>query len=274
MQVITRGNSRITLYQEDCFQLLEYVKAGEVDVIVTSPPYNLGVQYSQYDDTISREAYLEWISGFGERMEAVLSQDGSFFLNVGSSPKDPLVPFQVLNVMQKYFQLQNVLHWIKSIYIEEESYGERIQVNVGHFKPINSQRFLNDTHEYIFHLTKSGAVPLDRLAIGVPYKDKSNINRWKREKKDGRCRGNCWYVPYETIKSRHRDRPHPASFPKELVKMCIKLHGLERVQLVLDPMMGIGNTALACQELGVDCVGFEIDGDYYSYSLELLEGTF
>lgn len=266
-----KREEKILLYHEDCFKIFDYMEEGEADVIVTSPPYNLGINYSKYNDSISRDEYLEWMEDWGRLMERVLSKDGSLFLNIGSSPKDPLVPFQVLEVMQRSFTLQNVIHWIKSIYIEEESYGERLEVNVGHFKPINSKRFINDTHEYLFHLTKAGKVPLDRLSIGVPYKDKTNVSRWKRGKRDSRCRGNCWYIPYETIQSRSRERPHPASFPKELALMCIKLHGMERVSMVLDPFMGIGNTALACRELGLSCTGFEIDEDYYQYSLFLLE---
>jgi len=64
-------------------------------------------------------------------------------------------------------------------------------VSVGHFKPINSKRFLNDCHEFVFHFTKSGKAPVDRLAVGVPYADKSNISRWfHTEGKDKRCSGN------------------------------------------------------------------------------------
>jgi site-specific DNA-methyltransferase (adenine-specific) len=44
--------------------------------------------------------------------------------------------------------------------------------------------------------------------------------------------------------------------------MCIKLHGLKRTNLVLDPFMGIGSTAVACLRLGVDYIGFEIDKSY------------
>ena len=44
--------------------------------------------------------------------------------------------------------------------------------------------------------------------------------------------------------------------------MCIKLHGVEKTKLVLDPFMGLGNTAIACAKLGVNFIGFEID-DYY-----------
>ena len=71
---------------------------------------------------------------------------------------------------------------------------------------------------------------------------------------------NCWYIPYRTIQSRDTERPHPASFPTEIAETCIKLHGLNKGRLsIVDPFMGIGNTALACKRLGVSCTGFEID---------------
>jgi site-specific DNA-methyltransferase (adenine-specific) len=109
-------------------------------------------------------------------------------------------------------------------------------------------------------------VPLDRVAIGVPYQDKTNIARWAGSGRDRRCRGNTWFIPYKTIFSRDKDRPHPATFPVKLPEQCIRLHGLERARLVADPFLGIGHTALACLELGVDFVGFEIDGAYYAES--------
>jgi site-specific DNA-methyltransferase (adenine-specific) len=142
---------------------------------------------------------------------------------------------------------------------------------VGHFKPINSSRFLNDCHEFVFHLTKSGKVPLDRLAIGVEYQDKSNVTRWKAAKDDRRCRGNTWFVPYATIKSRDEQRPHPATFPVELARKCIQLHGLKKTKLVMDPFLGIGHAAAAAVSLGKDFVGFEIDREYLRAALDLLE---
>ena len=62
------------------------------------------------------------------------------------------------------------------------------------------RRYLNHTHEHVFHFTKEGAVPLDRLAVGVPFKDKSNIARWGHAR-DRRCAGDVWFIPYETIRS-------------------------------------------------------------------------
>ncbi|MTI96210.1 MAG: site-specific DNA-methyltransferase [Firmicutes bacterium] len=239
-----------------------------VDVIVTSPPYNIGVKYNQYDDSISRDDYLQWLHEWAQICTEILSDEGSLFLNIGSKPSDPWVPFEVATVMRDVFQLQNVIHWIKSIYIENDSYGDKTSLSVGHYKPINSKRYVNDTHEYIFHFTKTGRVELDRLAIGVPYKDKSNVSRWQGAKADKRCRGNTWYIPYKTIQNRNTERPHPASFPPELVANCIRLHGLEKSALVLDPFMGIGNTALACIDLKIDCVGFELDKEYFDQACQ------
>ncbi len=181
------------LYNVDCIAgMRERLAPKSIDVVVTSPPYNLGIKYKRYDDTISRQDYLRWMGEWAEAVKRVLRDDGSLFLNIGSKPSDPWVPFEVLAEMRKYFKLQNVIHWVKSIAIQKEDVGDYPgitgNVSVGHFKPINSPRYVNDCHEYIFHLTKRGDVKLDRLAIGVEYQDKSNVTRWRAARGDKRCR--------------------------------------------------------------------------------------
>lgn len=271
----TRDGADIRLFQRDCVAgMRDHLEEGSVDVVVTSPPYNLGIDYNGYDDTLSREDYLKWMDEWAAEVKHVLADDGSLFLNVGSKPTDPLVPFQLLGVMQRHFTLQNVIHWVKSIAILKSEVGDYpgiVQdVVVGHYKPINSARFLNDCHEYVFHLTRGGDVQLDRLALGVPYQDKTNVARWSNGAGGVHCRGNTWFIPYETIKSRDKDRPHPATFPIELPSRCIRLHGLDRVRLVMDPFLGIGSSAIACAKLGTSFVGFEIAEDYYQQSCERL----
>jgi len=259
------------LYNMDCLEGLDLFSDNHFDVVVTSPPYNLGVSYGQYDDKISRANYLAWLEKVALKIKQKMKDEASFFLNMGASPTNPWGPFEVAMMLRSHFELQNIIHWIKSIYIENESYGKKLEVNVGHYKPINGQRFLNDSHEYIFHFTKSGNVPLDRLSIGVPYKDVGNISRWKAGGNGKRCRGNTWYVPYKTIKFREKDRPHPATFPVELAEKCILLHGANKELIVLDPFMGIGHTSLACKNLGVSCVGFEIDRNYFETNIGLIK---
>ncbi len=55
--------------------------------------------------------------------------------------------------------------------------------------------------------------------------------------------------------------------------MCVRVHGISRVRLVMDPFMGLGNTAMACVNLGVSCAGFEIDREYYDYCCDRIGET-
>jgi len=271
------GEQDYALYNMDCVAgMREKLAPGSVDVVVTSPPYNLGTAYKSYDDKMGRKDYLTWMGEWGKAVSDVLVDEGSLFLNIGGKPTDPWGPFEVLFELREHFTLQNTIHWIKSIAIQKEDVGRYPgisgNVSVGHYKPINSGRYINDCHEYIFHLTKSGRVELDRLSIGVEYQDKSNIARFGgADRPDRRCRGNTWFVPYKTIKSRDKQRPHPATFPAKIPQMCIQLHGVERTRLALDPFMGIGHTAAACAQIGVSCTGFELEADYFAQSQIVLQ---
>jgi DNA modification methylase len=83
-----------------------------------------------------------------------------------------------------------------------------------------------------------------------------------------RCRGNTWFIPYETIQRRDRDRPHPATFPSRLPEQCLRLHGLSRIRLAADPFTGLGSTAVACARLGISFVGADIDETYLQEAVE------
>jgi len=260
------GRARVRLFHGDCVPVLSALEPASATVIVTSPPYNLGVKYRSYRDDMPRTDYLNWTDRWIRAVSRVVPAEASFFLNVGAKPTDPWIALEVAQVARRYFKLQNTIHWVKSIAIDREDAGASVSLDrdlaIGHYKPINSDRFVNDCHEFIFHFSPAGRTRLDRRAVGVPYQDKSNVARWAAAGEDLRCRGNTWFIPYETIQSRDRDRPHPASFPPKVPEQCIRLHGLSRAGLVLDPFLGLGNTAVAAVQLGLDFVGVEID-EYY-----------
>jgi site-specific DNA-methyltransferase (adenine-specific) len=272
-----KRDNKIVLYLEDCnVGMKNHLAESSVDVVVTSPPYNIGIEYNNHKDNIPRDDYLRWMDETGASIKRVLKDDGSYFLNIGNTLRDQWIAWDVAQTLRKHFVLQNVIHWIKSIAISKSDVGDyhdlKTDITVGHFKPIVSDRFLNDCHEYIFHFTKTGNTKLDKLAIGVPYQDKTNIGRWKTAKEDKRDRGNTWFIPYETIQSR-TERPHPASFPSKLPEMCIKLHGLKENTLVLDPFLGIGSTAIASLRLGASFVGFDIDKEYLDEAIARLSSS-
>ena len=236
----------------DCLTVLATLLPASVDVVATSPPYNIGVQYRSYDDRKPRDAYLQWMHDVGALIRPVLKPGGAFFLNVGSTNQDPWIMFDVANMLRGLFVMQNHIIWVKSISIGQDS--------VGHFKPITSRRYLNQNHESILHFTLDGEVPIDRLAVGVPFKDKTNISR-RGHAQDRRCAGNVWFIPYETVKAKWQKFDHPAGYPVDLPLRCLKLHGVPEA-VVLDPFMGAGTTLVAAERLGHRGIGIELDQQY------------
>ena len=245
------------IIQLDCISGMKNMDAESVDICVTSPPYNLNINYGTYQDNQPRENYLSWLNDVFVEVKRVLKPNGHFFLNVGYSNIDPWVGMDVANVARSQFVLQNNITWVKSIYVDGKTSG--------HFKPINSKRFSNPTWEHLFHFTKSGTVEVDKLAVGVPYEWKSNIERFDQAG-DLRGRGNTWFVPYDTIANRKKHRGnHPATVPVSLVEMCIKFSGVKS-GLLLDPFMGSGTSAIAALSQGINYIGFEIDSDYFMFA--------
>ena len=262
------GPGQIAFYHGDAGAILrEIVDERSVDVVVTSPPYNIGKPYGPYQDRLPREKYIDWIAEICTSVGRVLSDGGSFFLNLGQIPKDQFLPLEIALRLKENFHLQNTIHWVKSISVQKKDpvNGGTVTETVGHVKPLRSDRYLNDEHEYIFHFTLHGDVSIDKLAVGVPYKDKSNIGRWRSVRSDLRDRGNVWHIPYKTIQSR-KQRPHPATFPVMLPEFCIKLHGLSKTRMVMDPFNGTGSTALACASLGRNYIGIDINSAYLDES--------
>jgi site-specific DNA-methyltransferase (adenine-specific) len=274
-RIVRTPRATLTFFHDDCLNLLPQLDERSVDAIVTSPPYNLGIQYRSYHDKLPREDYLAWTGQWIAAGARVLKTHGSLFLNVGAKPTDPWAAFDVAQAARPHLHLQNTIHWVKSIAIDRQAVGEDVGLTrdlaVGHYKPINSNRFLNDCHEFIFHFSPTAETPLDRTAIGVPYQDQSNIGRWRAAANGKRCRGNTWFIPYDTIKSREKDRPHPATFPPRLPEQCLRLHGLDRAQLVIDPFLGLGSTAVACARLGIDFIGIELDEEYLKEAIARAE---
>ena len=108
---IGQGESRF--YLADCLDVFKHLESHSVDVIVTSPPYNIGIQYSRYQDALSAAEYLAWTDAWIAAATRVLRPDGSLFLNVGAKPSDPWTALDVVQATRAHLRLQNIIHWIK-----------------------------------------------------------------------------------------------------------------------------------------------------------------
>lgn len=253
------------IYLVDCLKGMADLPEQSVDVIVTSPPYNLDINYSEYEDNKPRKEYLDWLESVFIGCKRVLKENGHLFINMGYSNVDPWVGMDVAIRARNHFVLQNSIVWVKSIHVGNKTSG--------HFKPINSQRFITPTWENLFHFTKSGSVPVNRLGVGVPYEYyKENLRNAKTAstKPNLRCKGNTWFIPYETVNSKDIKGKHPAVFPVQLVSDCIKLSGISQ-GVVLDPFMGTGTTAVAAVRNGLSYIGYEIDPDYHKFAVDRIK---
>lgn len=234
---------RNTISLGDCEEILKTMGDKSIDLVITSPPYKSadGFSYALMRD-VFRQLYR------------VQEENTLFFLNFGHLAEDKMRPFLVANLaIEEGYKLNDTITWVKN-----------------HYKPIQGERRLNNLTEFIFLFYKGRMPKLNRLAVGIPYVDKSNASRFNGGI-DLHCAGNVWYIDYPTITCRDQ-KLHPDRFPLELPEKCIKLCGYD-AKMVLDPFSGSATTCLAAKNLGKDYIGIEKNEKNHKVSLERLSDS-
>ena len=251
----------IKLLHGDCSKIINSLSKKTVDLIITSPPYNIGINYNNYND--KRIDYVEWLSKIFNDCCELLKDDGHLFINLSSSKTDPFTSYKIAEKIK--WKLQNNIIWAKSV--EIDGYVR------GYNTPTSSKRYLKNGWEHLFHFTKLGETKIDLENCGVPYNNKYNNDK-RMFKKTGRTwtsTTNCWHYTYQSkatkkiTKEISGDKKHPAIYPKKLVDKCIKMSGIKK-GLVLDPFVGTGTTGLAAKENNLNFIGIDIDKDYLEFA--------
>jgi modification methylase len=210
-----------------------------VHLMVTSPPYNVG---KEYDQDMTLEEYLSFLSKIWKETYRVLVSGGRMCINVANLGRKPYIPLHAFitdQVLDLGFLMRGEIIWNKGASASSSTAW-------GSWKSASNPT-LRDTHEYILVFCKQN------------FQRKNPQNRENTISRDEFLEYNksVWTFPAESA----RKVGHPAPFPVELPRRFIQLFTFKD-EVVLDPFMGSGQTAIAALTSGRHFVGYEINEEY------------
>jgi len=228
---------------ENMFQIPD----NSVHLMITSPPYNVS---KVYDENLSLKQYLDLLQKVFKETYRVLVNGGRACINVANVGRKPYIPLSdhISKLMIDLgFNMRGEIIWNKGA-------GSGVSMAWGSWLSA-SNPVLRDVHEYILVFSKGN---FKRLEKGK----QNTINReqfmeWTKS---------VWYFNPESAKK----VGHPAPFPEELPFRLIQLYSFEK-DIILDPFMGAGTTALMALKSNRHYIGYDIDGEYIKISERRLE---
>lgn len=247
-----------TIALGDCRALLASLADASVDLVVSSPPYNLG---KEYEARRALAVYLDEQAAVLAQCARVLKPTGSIFWQVGAfSDGGALIPLDV-----RFFPIFEGLGLIpKNRIVWVRQHG------------LHATRKFSCRHETILWFAKSDryAFNLDPIRVPQKYPDKKHYRGARKGQRsshpDGKNPGDIWI--FRNVKHNHEEQTiHPCQFPEDLVARII-LATTEPGAVVLDPYMGTGTVAVVARDHGRRFVGAELDARYHAVALRRLGG--
>ncbi len=247
----------IKIINEDCLIGIPKIDDYSIDLVVTSPPYNVNLGSNEYNkngydlyvDNKCHQEYILWLKSIFKELYPKMSIGGKVCINIGDG-KNGSVPTSsdVIQFMKelKYIPLTHII-WNKS------QVGCRVAW--GSFGSALCPSFPTP-FEHILVFCKENR-KIQRM-VGKTDLTKKEFVKWSLA---------LWNFPPETQQKKFG---HPAMFPEELSKRCIKMFSFTD-SMILDPFSGLGTTAVVCKKLGRNFIGFEISADYCKKSEERLK---
>ena len=234
----------------DCKRVLKALPSESVHLIITSPPYNIGIGNGRWTDRLGPEGYLELTRTWLTECYRVLADGGKICVNLPANDDQSVAMLHLAFMKKLGFRLVSNIAWVKWDPTREEkfpvSYWRLRQMRF----PPRKVHLLN-VYESILVMQKGRG----RTFI-PPDLTPAEFQEWKY---------NVWFIRPLT------DRTHPAPFPIELPKRLIKLYSLPG-QTILDPFLGSGTTMKACMQLRRNCIGVEMNPEYVEMTKQRLAG--
>lgn len=243
----------------DCLGYLSALPDGCVDLVVSSPPYNLG---KEYEARRALEHYLEEQAAVLKECVRVLKDGGSIYWQVGAFSDDgTLIPLDI-----RFFPIL-------------ESLGLRPRNRIIWVRQhgLHGRKKYSARHETILWFTKGDDYKFNLDAIRVPQKYQ-NKKSFRGDAKgelscnpDGKNPGDVW--AFQNVKHNHEEQTiHPCQFPEDLISRVV-LASTDEGGVILDPYMGAGTTAVVARDLGRSFLGAELEPRYHEVIERRLTGT-
>ncbi|MDL0088242.1 DNA-methyltransferase [Campylobacter gastrosuis] len=211
---------------------------NSVHLMLTSPPYNVS---KDYDENLTLDEYLKLLKSVFKETKRVLVNGGRVCINIANIGRKPYIPLTMyVNqiMIELGFLMRGEIIWDKSA-------SSGVSLAWGSFKSA-SNPVLRDTHEYILVFSKGDFKREKRDKLDSINKE--NFMEWSKS---------IWRFGAVSAKK----VGHPAPFPIELPRRLIEFYSFEN-DIVLDPFIGSGTTALAAIDLKRNFVGYEINDEY------------
>lgn len=251
------NSAGVAIYNMDCLEGMRLLPEYLLDLTVTSPPYNIG---KEYESLIHTSDYVAWCAEWMREIHRITSKNGTFWLNVGYfevASKGLAVPISYLLWDKTDFYFLQEVVW---------NYAAGVACRF-RFSPRNEKLlwYVKDRTSYTFNLD----------AVRDP-----NV-KYPNQKKNGVLKCNplgknptdVWQISKVTSGAKRSSKErtaHPAQFPLEMIERIVKASS-NKNDLVLDPFMGSGTTAVAALANGRKVIGFELNEKYIAIAKDRIE---
>ena len=231
----------------DCMDILKELPDKCIDLVITSPPYNLNIAYNSYNDNLPYNEYLEWVDNWIKQCSRIIKSGGRIAINIPLETNlngKKFISSDYSSILKKYFVETAFILWDKQNVTSRTAWGSFCS-------PSNPN--IIQPMECILVYAKEGRKKegnKDFIDITKKAFIKNTLGVWKIEPE--------------------KDRTHPAPFPIELPSRVMQMFSYVN-DIILDCFSGSGTTAVACHNLKRRFICIEKDYDYWKASVERLK---